>query len=140
MSKRHAAARRTTANCPPRTNPPRGPAGLAGPRHLSALMGLLTPPSLDPIVDADMPDGRCTMPPADVARTIAGATAVLGRLGQRDMLDGPVLRPLADAAARGRGVSLPHEHSKALWRFCDAFGDDEPLLRGAARGLRVLVG
>lgn len=138
MSKRRTTARRTA--CPPGTTRRPAPVGLAGPRHLSALDGLARTAPLHPVLDADAPDHDCPIPPRAVADTLAGATAVLVRVGRQDLLDRPVLAGLAEAARHGWGVTVPPDAAKALWRFCDAFQDDEPRLSGAARGLRVIVG
>jgi hypothetical protein len=111
---------------------------LHGHRELAAVAGLAHPTPLPESELADLPPA-CVIPPDEVARTHQGLTRVLADLGQPDLLRGEIVDGLRDAAGRGRGLSIPPHMAKALWRFCDAFSTQEPLLRGAREGLRVHV-
>ncbi len=113
-------------------------AGLLASRHLAAISGLLDPPPLDPRADPPL-DHDCPMTPEVVADTSEGARRVLLALGQEDVLAGSeLLTGLAQAAAAGWGAEIPPRGAKALWLFCDAFADHEPLLRAGARALRAV--
>lgn len=109
---------------------------LYGRRDLHALTGLAHPAPLTSAELAVVPT-ECLIPPTEVARTHEGVTRVLTGLGHADLLTCEVVTVLRDAARRGWGLSVPAHAAKALWRFCDAFADWEPLLLGARDGLRV---
>ena len=109
---------------------------LHGRRDLHALTGLAHPAPLTSDELAVAPT-KCLIPPTAVARTSEGVTRVLTGLGHADLLTCQVVTGLRDAAQRGWGLSVPAHAAKALWRFCDAFADREPLLLGAREGLRV---
>ena len=105
-------------------------------QHLAAVLGLAAPPPLDPTVDPDI-DHDARMPPASVAATLAGLTAVITDLGMTDLLDAPLPTALRTAAERGAVLRLRPRLAKALWVFCHEFADTDPRLRTADRGLRV---
>ncbi len=134
MSARHRTARthRTTDRAARPT--PR----LLGQRELTALTGLVHPAPLPDSELAVLPT-ECVIPPGEVSRTHQGVTRVIAGLGQPGLLRCETVAGLAEAAGRGWGLAVPSHVAKALWRFCDAFSDQEPLLRGARKGLRVHV-
>lgn len=135
MSARHRTAR--SHRPVPRATTTAAP-DLHGGRELAALVGLSHPAPLHPDELAVLP-AQCVIPPEEVARIHAGVTNVLAGLGQGHLLTSETVTGLRQAAARGCGLAVPPHVAKALWRFCDTFGDREPLLRGAREGLRVTV-